>query len=91
MNKSDLVDMLANEGDLTKAKSAELVDMIFNSVKVSLQKGDEVSIAGLGKFKVARRDAKVGRNPRTGEELQIEAKNVVKFTPAKELKDVVNS
>jgi DNA-binding protein HU-beta len=90
MNKAQLTEILSEKTDLSKAKSAELLDVIFDTVKLSLKQGEEVALPGLGKLKVAKRDAKMGRNPRTGEAVKIEAKNVVKFTPAKELKDAVN-
>lgn len=89
MNKSDLVDAVA-EVVATKKEAQEAVERVFETIKKALKKNDSVQIVGFGSFKVSKRDARKGRNPQTGEEIQIAARKVPKFTPAKALKDAVN-
>ena len=89
MNKNDLVEMLAEEHEVTKTFAREMVDSVFQSITDAAQKGEEVSIFGFGKFRVAERAARKGRNPQTGEAIKIPAKTVVKARIAKQLKDTV--
>ncbi len=95
MNKTELAAKLAKQTDLTQAKSLEVVDSIFSSadgkgiIAIELDADREVSIAGFGKFETRRRKAREGRNPATGEAIQIVAKRAVAFRPAKGLKDRV--
>ena len=95
MNKTELAAKLAKQTDLTQAKSLEVVDSIFSSadgkgiIAVELDANRDVSIAGFGKFETRRRKAREGRNPATGEAIQIGAKRAVAFRPAKGLKDRV--
>lgn len=91
MNKQELVDHIATETDLSKVQATAALDALISGVRGALKKGEEVRIAGLGSFKVTRRKATTGRNPRTGEEIQIAASNRVKFASGKELKDAVNN
>ena len=93
MNKNDLIDYVATKcsGEASKTLVAEIIDLAFQGVVEALRGGDEFRMVGFGTFKVTRRDASEGRNPRTGETIQIPATNRVKFTPGKELKDTVNS
>lgn len=90
MNKTELVALVAEKAGLTKADSAKAVDAVLESVSETLAAKEEVRIAGFGTFSVAHRKATTGRNPRTGEELQIPASNLPKFKPGKTLKDSVN-
>ncbi|HAG52164.1 MAG TPA: DNA-binding protein HU [Alphaproteobacteria bacterium] len=90
MNKTELVAVVAQKAGLTKADSAKAVDAILEAVSETLASNEEVRIAGFGTFSVAHRKATTGRNPRTGEELQIAASNLPKFKPGKTLKDSVN-
>lgn len=90
MNKSELVAHIATEAELTKADAARALEAFISGVTVSLKKGDSVSIVGFGAFGVTRRKASEGRNPRTGEKIQIAASNVVKFKAGKQLKEEVN-
>lgn len=87
--KSDIVDHVSG-GDLTKKQVSEIFDGIFETISNSLAAGDRVSIAGFGSFSVSDRAARVGRNPRTGEEIHIPASKNVKFKAGKELKEAVN-
>jgi DNA-binding protein HU-beta len=89
MNKSELVDSVAAETELSKAQSAEAVDAVINAVQTALKGGDQVSLVGFGTFLVTDRAARVGRNPRTGEEIKIPAAKLPKFRPGKGLKDAV--
>ncbi|MDX1738374.1 MAG: HU family DNA-binding protein [Alphaproteobacteria bacterium] len=90
MNKNDLVASVANESGLSKADAAKAVDAVFNSVTAALKGGDEVRLVGFGTFAVVNRAASQGRNPRTGEPLQIPASKQPKFKAGKGLKDAVN-
>ena len=88
MNKGDLVNEV--EKVVSSKKEAQAaVDCVFSSIINSLKKNDAVTLVGFGTFKVQKRDARKGRNPATGEEIQIKAKNVPKFTAGKALKEAV--
>jgi DNA-binding protein HU-beta len=91
VTKNDLVERLAEEHELTKAFARELVDSLFDTIMAAAQKGEEVSIFGFGRFKVAERAARKGRNPRTGEAVKIAASKSLKFTPARSLKAGLNA
>ncbi|MFZ3019085.1 MAG: HU family DNA-binding protein [Gallionella sp.] len=90
MNKSDLVDAIAISADISKAAAGRALDATVESIKKALKKGDAVSLVGFGTFKVGKRAARTGRNPRTGEAIKIKAAKVPKFTAGKGLKDAVN-
>ncbi|HEU0188627.1 MAG TPA: HU family DNA-binding protein [Gallionella sp.] len=90
MNKSDLVDAIAKSADISKAAAGRALDATVDSIKKALKKGDTVSLVGFGTFKVGKRAARNGRNPRTGETIKIKAAKVPKFTAGKGLKDAVN-
>ncbi|PZC50278.1 MAG: DNA-binding protein HU-beta [Chloroflexi bacterium] len=95
MNKTELAAKLAKQTDLTQAKALEVVESIFSSesgkgiIAVELDADRDVSVAGFGKFETRKRKAREGRNPATGATIQIAAKKVVAFKPAKGLKDRV--
>ena len=90
MNKNDLVAAVADSSDLSKADAAKAVDAVFDSITSSLQGGGEVRLVGFGTFSVANRKASTGRNPRTGEAIQIPASKQPKFKAGKGLKDAGN-
>ena len=90
MNKSDLVQSVADSSGLSKADSAKAVDAVFECITSSLQAGDDVRVVGFGTFSVSRRAASTGRNPQTGESIQIAASNQPKFKAGKALKDALN-
>ena len=90
MNKSELVAHIAEEAELTKADSARALEAVITGVTKALKDGDAVSIVGFGSFGLTRRKASKGRNPRTGEEIEIAASNVVRFKAGKQLKENVN-
>lgn len=90
MNKAELIGSIADKSGLSKAEAGKALDAFVSSVSDALKGGDRISLVGFGSFSVDRRDARTGRNPRTGEEIQIAAKNVVKFKPGAGLSDAVN-
>ena len=90
MNKNDLVATVSSSSGLSKADAGKAVDGVFDAIKSSLQDAQEVRLVGFGTFSVARRAATQGRNPRTGERIQIPASNQPKFKAGKGLKDAVN-
>jgi len=90
MNKQDLVAKVASAADISKAKAADAVDAVIDSIKSSLKKGDDVRLVGFGTFSVAKRAATTGRNPRTGEPIKIPASKQPKFKAGKDLKEAVN-
>lgn len=90
MNKSELIDAVANKSGLTKADSERAVKALVETVTGALKKGDQVTMIGFGTFLVRERKARQGRNPRTGETIQIKAANNPAFKAGKALKDAVN-
>ena len=90
MNKNDLVAAVASRSGLSKADTAKAVDGVIDSISSSLSGGTEVRLVGFGTFSVSRRAATTGRNPRTGERIQIPASNQPKFKAGKALKSAVN-
>ena len=90
MNKGDLITRVARASGLTKLDSEKAINATFQSITASLTKGDYAFVMGFGRFTVAQRQATTGRNPRTGEKIQIPAKHAVGFKPGKALKEAVN-
>lgn len=90
MNKTDLIENIAEEMNSTKAEASVALESALNSITEALKKGDDVTLVGFGTFKVKHRAARKGRNPKTGEEIDIAAANVPSFKPGKGLKDAVN-
>jgi DNA-binding protein HU-beta len=90
VNKSELVDAIADAADLSKASAARALDSAVDAVTKALSNGDQVSLVGFGTFSVKHRAARAGRNPQTGAEIQIKAANVPSFKAGKALKDAVN-
>ncbi|HUH57635.1 MAG TPA: HU family DNA-binding protein [Pseudomonadales bacterium] len=90
MNKSELIDAIAASADLSKAAAGRALDAMVESITTALKNGDQVSLVGFGSFQVKDRAARTGRNPRTGEEIQIAAAKVPSFKAGKALKDAVN-
>ena len=89
MNKNDLINTVAQSANLTKADAASAVDGVFKAISETLKEGDDVRLVGFGTFTVTERRATEGRNPRTGEKIQIPATKLPKFKAGKALKDVV--
>ena len=90
MNKSDLIDAVASEADVSKAEAARVVDAVIDSITRALKKGDTVTLVGFGTFQVRERAARSGRNPKTGETIKIDASKNPAFKAGKALKDAVN-
>ena len=90
MNKSELIDQIAQSADMSKAAAGRALDATIAAVKVALKKGGTVSLVGFGSFYVGKRAARSGRNPRTGAAIKIKAAKVPKFRAGKGLKDAVN-
>ncbi len=91
MNKSDLIVALAEAGDISKAASERLLDCFLSKITESLLRGESVTLSGFGTFSVSSRAGRKGRNPLTGESIDIPAKRVPKFKPGKELKNSISS
>jgi DNA-binding protein HU-beta len=89
MNKSDLIEHIASQADISKAAATRALDAIVGGVKSALKKSGSVTIVGFGTFAVTKRAARTGRNPRTGAAIKIKAAKVPKFKPGKALKDAV--
>jgi DNA-binding protein HU-beta len=89
MTKTELIAALAAEANAEKKQAKMFLEGLTALIEKTIKKGGEVPLSGLGKFRVAKRKARMGRNPATGEPIKIAAKTVVKFTVAKNLKDLV--
>lgn len=90
MNKNDLIGAVADHSGLSKNDAGKAVEAVFDAITGTLSKGDEVRLVGFGTFSVTERKASTGRNPRTGEPMQIKASTQPKFKAGKGLKDAVN-
>ena len=90
MNKSELIDAIAKSSDISKASASNALDGALTAIKNALKKGQTVTLVGFGTFKVGKRAARTGRNPRTGTAINIKEAKVPKFTAGKALKDAVN-
>ncbi|MDQ3180377.1 MAG: integration host factor subunit beta [Acidobacteriota bacterium] len=90
MTKADLVEKVANEAEMTKKDAEQLVEIIFNSIIGTLNNGEKIELRGFGSFRVRHRNARKGRNPKTGTAVNIPAKRVAYFKPGKDLKELIN-
>jgi len=90
VNKSELIDAIADSADISKAAAGRALDATVEAVKKALKKGDMVTLVGFGSFYVGKRAARTGRNPRTGASIKIKAAKVPKFRAGKGLKDAIN-
>src|SRR6202041_1751699 len=91
MTKADLIDEVSQLAELTRKDSEVIVETIFDSIVRSLRVGDKIEIRGFGSFRTRQRKPRVGRNPKTGERVEVPAKKIPFFKPSKELKDLINS
>ena len=91
MNRADLIDFVSDITSLTKIETGKAVDAVFDAITAALGRGEEFTMVGFGSFSVTDRPAREGRNPRTGEALQIAACKVPTFKPGKKLKEAVNA
>ncbi|WP_456267203.1 DNA-binding protein HU-beta [Kushneria sp. AK178] len=90
MNKSELIEAIAASADIPKAAAGRALDAMIDSVTDSLKQGDSVALVGFGTFSIKERAARTGRNPQTGNTIEISAANVPSFKAGKALKDAVN-
>lgn len=90
MNKSELIEVIAKDAELSKALAGKALDATIAAVKLALKQNDSVTLVGFGTFYVGERAARSGRNPRTGKSIKIKAAQVPKFRAGKGLKDAVN-
>ena len=90
MNKQELIDNIASSADITKADAGRALDAVLGSITSALKDGDSVVLVGFGTFSIRERNARTGRNPQTGQEIQIAAAKVPNFKAGKALKDAVN-
>lgn len=90
MKKVELVEAVAEEAGLTKSDATKAIDAMLNTITKALADGDKIPLVGFGTFAVSRREAREGRNPRTGETVKIAARNAVTFKAGSALKDAVN-
>ncbi len=90
MNKAELIDAMAENAGLSKADAKRALDGFINATGSALKKGERISLVGFGSFSVSNRAARIGRNPQTGKEIKIAAKNVVRFKAGSDLSKKVN-
>ena len=90
MNKANLIDSIAEQADLTKKQSADALDALILTITDALSHGEDVSLIGFGTFKISERAARTGRNPKTGEVIQIRASKMPSFKAGKALKEACN-
>ena len=90
MTKADLIESMATKLDLPKGQAERAVNLMFDDIVAALRNGDKVNISGFGTFAVSARKARAGRNPKTGETIQIAASKSAKFKAGKSLKDSLN-
>ncbi len=91
MTKADLIEEVSRVVEMTRKESEVIVETIFESIVRALRNGDKVEIRGFGSFRTRERQARTGRNPKTGERVEVPAKRVPYFKPSKELKELVNA
>lgn len=90
MTKADLVEQVAHTTALTKKHAELIVNTVFESIVESLREGDKIELRGFGSFRIRQRNARIGRNPKTGEKVPVPAKRIPYFKPGKELKEMLN-
>ncbi len=90
MNKTELIDHVAKQADISKAAAGRALEAMVGAIKTTLKRGGSVTLVGFGTFVVGKRAARSGRNPRTGATIKIRAARIPKFRPGKALKDSIN-
>ena len=91
MTKADIIEHVYEKVGFSKQESADLVELVFNTLKETLERGDKVKISGFGNFQSRHKHARPGRNPQSGQPIEITARRVVKFIPSQLLKDALNA
>ncbi|MEE9292931.1 MAG: HU family DNA-binding protein [Acidobacteriota bacterium] len=89
MNKADLINKISKDARISKTASSKALDSLVDGITRALKKGDRVALVGFGTFTVSRRKARVGRNPQTGEQIEIKARKVARFRPGKDLSSTI--
>jgi integration host factor subunit alpha len=90
MTKADIIEGIYEKVGFSKKESAEIVELVFDTLKETLERGDKIKISGFGNFQVREKKARVGRNPQTGKEIEISARRVLTFRPSQVLKNALN-
>jgi integration host factor subunit alpha len=90
MTKADLIEAIHSKVGFSKKESADIVEMVFDTIKETLERGEKIKISGFGNFEVRDKRSRVGRNPQTGEVIEISARRVLTFKPSQVLKNVLN-
>ena len=90
MTKADLIEEVSRVVEMTRKESEVIVETIFDSIVKSLRNGDKIEIRGFGSFRTRQRQARIGRNPKSGDRVEVPAKRIPFFKPSKELRDIVN-
>jgi integration host factor subunit alpha len=90
MTKADIIENIYKDVGFSKKESAEIVEMVFDTIKETLERGEKIKISGFGNFVVRDKKSRVGRNPQTGKEIEISARRVLTFRPSQVLKNVLN-
>lgn len=90
MTKADIIETVYEKVGFSKKESAEIVEMVFDTIKETLERGEKIKISGFGNFVIRSKKPRVGRNPQTGEEIEISARRVLTFKPSQVLKSALN-
>lgn len=90
MTKADIVEKVYQKIGFTKKEAARLVELVFDSIKDTLERGEKVKVSGFGNFVVRKKKERIGRNPQTGEQIKISARHVMTFRPSQVLKAILN-
>jgi|SRR5262245_46813819 integration host factor subunit alpha len=90
MTKADIVEAIYEKIGFSKKESADIVELVFDTMKETLEKGEKIKISGFGNFVVRSKKPRIGRNPQTGEEIEISARRVLTFRPSQVLKSALN-
>ncbi|AJF06462.1 integration host factor subunit alpha [Geoalkalibacter subterraneus] len=90
MTKADLIESVYLKTGFSKKESAEIVELVFDLIKTTLEKGEKIKIAGFGNFVVKEKDSRRGRNPQTGDEIEISSRRILTFKPSQVLKGAIN-
>lgn len=90
MTKQDLIEAISIKAGINKRQASEAIEGVLESISKTLKKGGKVTLVGFGNFSVVKKKARIGRNPQTGKAIQIPARKAPKFSPSKQLKDILN-
>jgi integration host factor subunit alpha len=91
MTKAEITEHIFNKVGFSKKESADIVELVFDTIKETLEKGQKIKISGFGNFLVRSKKPRIGRNPQTGQEIEITARRVITFRPSQVLKAILNS